>query len=90
MFRPFHWSLTNCRSGQMLNLHDIAGDVGVSDDTAKRRMKELEKCDTRELPRKNISASYSAFAGLYFIEDNKRFIWQNTLSCFRFKIFYQL
>ena len=40
----------------MLNLHDIAGDVGVSDDTAKRRMKELEKCDTRELPRKNISA----------------------------------
>ena len=56
MFRPFRWSLTNCRSGQMLNLHDIAGDVGVSDDTAKRRMKELEKCDTRELPRKNISA----------------------------------
>ena len=32
-----------CRSGQMLNLHDIAGDVGVSDDTAKRWMKELEK-----------------------------------------------
>lgn len=31
-----------CRSGQMLNLHDIAGDVGVSDDTAKRWMKELE------------------------------------------------
>ena len=27
----------------MLNLHDIAGDVGVSDDTAKRWMKELEK-----------------------------------------------
>ena len=25
--------------GQMLNLHDIAGDVGVSDDTAKRWMK---------------------------------------------------
>ena len=32
-----------CRSGRMLNLHDIAGDVGVSDDTAKRWMKELEK-----------------------------------------------
>jgi len=32
-----------CRSGRILNLHDIAGDVGVSDDTAKRWMKELEK-----------------------------------------------
>ncbi len=32
-----------CRSGQMLNLHDIAGDVGISDDTAKRWIKELEK-----------------------------------------------
>lgn len=32
-----------CRSGQMLNMHDIAGDVGVSDDTAKRWLKELEK-----------------------------------------------
>ena len=32
-----------CRSGQMLNLHDIAGDVWISDDTAKRWMKELEK-----------------------------------------------
>ena len=34
---------TACRSGQMLNIHDIASDVGVSDDTAKRWMKELEK-----------------------------------------------
>ena len=34
-----------CRSGQMLNLHDIAGDVGVSDDTAKHWMKELEKTE---------------------------------------------
>lgn len=25
-----------CRAGQMLNIHDIAQDVGVSDDTAKR------------------------------------------------------
>lgn len=32
-----------CRSGQMLNVHDIAGDVGVNDDTAKRWIKELEK-----------------------------------------------
>ena len=32
-----------CRSGQMLNLHDIAGDIGVSNDTAKRWMRELEK-----------------------------------------------
>ena len=32
-----------CRSGQMLNLHEIAGDVGISDDTSKRWIKELEK-----------------------------------------------
>ena len=38
-----------CRSGQMLNLHDIAGDIGVSDDTAKRWMKELEKSGDRVL-----------------------------------------
>ena len=35
MFADFIRAAT-CRSGQMLNLHDIAGDVGVSDDTAKR------------------------------------------------------
>ncbi len=32
-----------CRSGQMLNIHDIAMDVGVGDTTAKRWLKELEK-----------------------------------------------
>lgn len=32
-----------CRAGQMLNVHDIAGDVGVSDDTAKRWLAVLEK-----------------------------------------------
>lgn len=32
-----------CRSGQMLNVHDIAQDVGVSDDTAKRWLGVLEK-----------------------------------------------
>lgn len=32
-----------CRAGQMLNLHDIAQDVGVSDDTAKRWLQVLEK-----------------------------------------------
>ena len=32
-----------CRSGQMLNVHDIAQDVGVSDDTAKRWLAVLEK-----------------------------------------------
>lgn len=32
-----------CRAGQMLNIHDIAGDVGVSDDTAKRWLLVLEK-----------------------------------------------
>jgi len=32
-----------CRVGQMLNIHDIAGDVGVSDDTAKRWLTVMEK-----------------------------------------------
>ncbi len=34
-----------CRAGQMLNIHNIAGDVGVSDDTAKRWLQVLEKSD---------------------------------------------
>lgn len=34
-----------CRAGQMLNVHDIAGDAGVSDDTAKRWLQVLEKSD---------------------------------------------
>ncbi len=34
-----------CRSGQMLNVHDIAMDIGVSDDTAKRWLAVLEKSD---------------------------------------------
>ena len=34
-----------CRTGQMLNIHAIAGDVGVSDDTAKRWLRVLEKSD---------------------------------------------
>ena len=32
-----------CRAGQMLNVHSIAGDVGVSDDTAKRWLLLLER-----------------------------------------------
>ena len=34
-----------CRIGQMLNVHAIAMDVGVSDDTAKRWLAVLEKSD---------------------------------------------
>ena len=34
-----------CRAGQMLNVHDIAQDVGVSDDTAKRWLQVLERSD---------------------------------------------
>ncbi len=34
-----------CRVGRMLNVHDIAGDVGISDDTAKRWLQVLEKSD---------------------------------------------
>ena len=32
-----------CRAGQMLNIHDIARDVAVTDDTAKRWLRLLEK-----------------------------------------------
>ena len=34
-----------CRAGQMLNVSDIAQDVGISNDTAKRWLKILEKSD---------------------------------------------
>ncbi|MBR3417728.1 MAG: ATP-binding protein [Oscillospiraceae bacterium] len=34
-----------CRIGQLLNIHDIAADVGISDDTAKRWLSVLEKSD---------------------------------------------
>lgn len=34
-----------CRAGQMLNIHDIASDVGISDDTAKRWLQVLEKSE---------------------------------------------
>ena len=34
-----------CRVGQVLNVHDIAQDVGISDDTAKRWLQVLEKSD---------------------------------------------
>lgn len=44
VFRDFIRSAA-CRAGQMLNVHDIAQDVGVSDDTAKRWLQVLEKSD---------------------------------------------
>lgn len=34
-----------CRVGQLLNIHDIALDIGVSDDTAKRWLQVLEKSE---------------------------------------------
>jgi len=34
-----------CRAGQMLNVHNIALDVGVSDETAKRWLGLMEKSD---------------------------------------------
>lgn len=34
-----------CRAGQVLNISDIAKDVGISNDTAKRWLKILEKSD---------------------------------------------
>jgi len=34
-----------CRTAQMLNVHDIARDVGVSDETAKRWLKVLERSE---------------------------------------------
>ena len=44
LFRDFIRAAA-CRVGQMLNVHDIASDVGVSDDTAKRWLQVLEKSD---------------------------------------------
>lgn len=44
LFRDFIRAAA-CRAGQMLNIHDIASDVGVSDDTAKRWLQVLEKSD---------------------------------------------
>lgn len=44
LFRDFIRAAA-CRAGQMLNIHDIANDVGVSDDTAKRWLQVLEKSD---------------------------------------------
>ena len=35
-----------CRTGQMLNIHDLAMDVGVTDSTAKRWLQVLEKSET--------------------------------------------
>jgi predicted AAA+ superfamily ATPase len=32
-----------CRAGQMLNVHDIAQDIGTTDDTARRWLRLLEK-----------------------------------------------
>lgn len=34
-----------CRAGQMMNVHDMAQDVGVSDDTARRWLQVLEKSE---------------------------------------------
>ena len=44
LFRDFVRSAA-CRTGQMLNIHDIAQDVGVTDDTAKRWLKIMERSD---------------------------------------------
>jgi len=44
LFRDFVRAAA-CRAGQMLNVHDIAQDVGVSDDTAKRWLQVLRKSD---------------------------------------------
>lgn len=44
LFRDFIRAVA-CRAGQMLNIHDIASDVGVSNDTAKRWLQVLEKSD---------------------------------------------
>lgn len=44
LFRDFVRAAA-CRAGQMLNVHDIAQNVGVSDDTAKRWLQVLEKSD---------------------------------------------
>lgn len=44
LFRDFVRAAA-CRAGQMVNVHDIAQNVDVSDDTAKRWLQVLEKSD---------------------------------------------
>ena len=44
LFRDFVRAAA-CRTGQMLNIHSIASDVGVSDDTASRWLQVLEKSE---------------------------------------------
>ena len=44
LFRDFIRAAA-CRAGLMLNVHDIASDIGVSDDTARRWLQVLEKSD---------------------------------------------
>ena len=45
MWTPDFIRSAACRIGQLLNVHDIAADVGISDDTAKRWLSVLEKSD---------------------------------------------
>ena len=40
-----------CRIGEVLNIHATADDLGISDDTAKRRILVLEKSDVITLLR---------------------------------------
>jgi hypothetical protein len=44
IFRDFIRSAA-CRIGEVLNIHGIAADVGISDDTARRWLQILEKSD---------------------------------------------
>jgi hypothetical protein len=44
IFRDFIHSAA-CRIGEVLNIHGIAADVGISDDTARRWLQILEKSD---------------------------------------------
>ena len=51
-----------CRIGQLLNIHDIAQDVGVSDDTAKRWLQVLEYSDLYHWRARLKKSSFSAIA----------------------------
>lgn len=44
LFRDFIRSAAS-RTGEILNIHAIAGDVGINDDTVKRWLQVLEKSE---------------------------------------------
>ena len=73
-----------CRIGQLLNIHDIAQDVGVSDDTAKRWLQVLEKSDIifylRPYSKQSFETHCKKLLSCIFLIQGLLLILQNTVS----------